>query len=143
MNQAVQHDLIERDDEDLLECLSQIRGMADKDATISLDGKGRPQSNKNNPAGNKKPAVVFREWAAMPDALPVVENLHRKLRDQEIWLWTGGDIDHHLGLTGAKKDMTTWAPLRRRLEQESYRDVIADTATIDVLVSWMGRLLPK
>lgn len=135
-NQAVQHGLIARDDEDLLGCLNQIRAMADKDATITLDGNGRPQSNKDNPAGNKKPAVVFREWAARPDALPVAENLHRKLRDHEVWLWTGGDIKHHLGLAGSK-DVGTWAPYRQRLADEVFEEVVNDHETVTALVQWL------
>jgi len=135
-NQAVQHGLIARDDEDLLGCLSQIRTMADNDPAITLDGKGRPQSNKDNSAGNKKPAVVFREWAASPGALPVAENLHRKLRHHQVWLWTGGDIEHHLGLAGPK-DITSWAPYRQRLADEVFEAVVNDHETVTALVQWL------
>ncbi|WP_254432047.1 ATP-dependent endonuclease [Aquisalimonas sp. 2447] len=135
-NQAVQHGLIARDDEDLRECLSQIRAMANNDPAITLDGNGRPRSNKDNPAGNKKPAVVFREWAATPDAVPVAKNLHRKLRHHEVWLWTGGDIEHHLGLTGPK-DISTWARYRQRLGGQPFAEVVSDYETVTALVQWL------
>lgn len=137
-NQAVQHNLIAEDDADLRECLRQIKAMAGDDPTITIGANDRPCSNKDNPAGNKKPAAVFREWAARPEARPIAQALHGKLRPHNIWLWTGGDIEHHLGLTGERKDITTWAPFRRRLEQEAYRDVIADPATIEAFVRWLA-----
>lgn len=135
-NQAVQHGLIARDDEDLRACLSQIRTMADSDPAITLDGNGRPRSNTHNPVRNKKPAVVFQEWAASPDAVPVVENLHRKLRHHEIWIWTGGDIEHHLGLTGPK-DVSSWAPYRQRLADAPFTEVVSDHETVTALVQWL------
>jgi putative ATP-dependent endonuclease of OLD family len=135
-NQAVQHGLIARDDEDLCECLNQIRAMANNDPAITLDTNGRPRSNKDNPAGNKKPAVVFREWAARPDALSVAQNLHRKLRHNQVWLWTGGDIEHHLGLTGPK-DIGTWAPYRQRLAGEPFAEVVSDHETVTALIQWL------
>jgi hypothetical protein len=126
-----------RDDAGLRECLRQIKAMADDDPAITIGGNGRPCGNNRNP-GNKKPAAVFREWAATPEARPVAQALHDKLRPHNIWLWTGGDIEHHLGLSGEKKDITTWSPFRRRLERETYRDVIADTATIEAFVHWLA-----
>ena len=83
-----------------------------------------------------KPSVVFREWAASPGALPVAENLHRKLRHHKVWLWTGGDIEHHLGLTGPK-DISIWAPYRQRLADEVFEEVVNDHETVTALVQWL------
>ncbi|WP_290798821.1 AAA family ATPase [Halomonas sp.] len=135
-NQAVQHSLIAKDDEDLSECLHQIQTMAENDPTITLGGNGRPCSNKDNPAGNKKPAAVFREWAGRPESHSVAQNLHHKLRLHDIWLWRGGDIEHHLGLTGPK-DISTWASFRRRLANEPFEDLVSDHETVAGLVHWM------
>ena len=137
MNQAVQHNLIEEDDADLRECLRQIRVMADDDPAITIGTNGRPSSNKTKPAGNKKPSLVYREWAALPEARHIAEALHHKLCSHGIWLWPGGDIEHHLGLTGPK-DVATWAPFRERLASEPFSAVVYDFETVLTFVQWLG-----
>ncbi|MDT8321883.1 MAG: AAA family ATPase [Xanthomonadales bacterium] len=134
--QAVHHGLIAKDDEDLCECLRQIACMAQQDPAISLDATGRPCSNKENPAGSKRPAEVFREWAARAEGRKVAVNLHNKLREYGIWLWTGGDIEYHLGLRG-RKDIGIWAPFCRRLHSEAFVDVVHDHYFVAALFEWM------
>lgn len=137
-NQAVQHGLITEDDTHLQECLGQIGSMADEDPTITIGGNGRPRSKTDNAAGNKKPATVFREWAARPEAKAVAQALHHKLRPHGTWLWPGGDIEFHLGLTGSKKNLTTWAPYRDRLLKQPCREVIEDMDTVTAFVQWLS-----
>lgn len=136
INEAPKHGLIGHDDKDLHQCLRQIQAMADDDPRITIGDNGRPCSKKDNPSGNKKPATVFREWAARPEAGPVTEGLHNKLRLHDIWLWTGGDIERHLGLNGPK-DLNTWAPFRERLATETFSDVVHDSWTVQALVAWL------
>lgn len=136
-NQAVQNGLISDDDKDLRECLRQIEKMADTDPTITIGKNGRPCRNKDNP-GNKKPAIVFREWAEQSNARATVEALHHKLRAHNIWLWTGGDIEHHLGLTESSKDITAWAPYRQRLFEEPCSEVIEDIGAVTAFVEWLS-----
>ncbi|WP_026305909.1 ATP-dependent endonuclease [Thioalkalivibrio sp. ALMg9] len=140
-NQAVQHGLIPDDDEDLCKCLRQIHAMADDDPTIFIGDNGRPCRNARNPAGSKKPSVVFRDWAARPESRPVAESLHHKLRGHDVWLWTGGDIEHHLGLSGSK-DISSWAPFRRRLDSEPFDAVVYDSETVKALVQWVRPACP-
>jgi putative ATP-dependent endonuclease of OLD family len=137
-NQAVQHNLIPDDDADLLECLRQIRAMSEQDPTITIGSNGRPYFNKSNPSGSKKPSAVFCKWAALPEARSVTEALNRKLLRHNIWLWTGGDIEYHLGLRGPK-DFSTWAPFRARLASEHFSDVVHDSETVAAFVAWLNQ----
>jgi len=110
--------------------------MAENGPTIALGDNGRRCSNKHNPAGIKKPADVFREWAAWPESRPVAENLHHKLRYHDVWLWTGGDIENHLSLTGPK-DSSRWELYRHWLANESFAEVVNDNETVTALVQWL------
>lgn len=137
MKEAHKHGLITEDDEHRQECLKQLKEMARVDPAITLGDDGCPRSLSENPAGNKKPAIVFREWAALPAAQAVVDALCQKLRVHGIWLWGNGDIESHLGLTGRKKDITTWASFKERLESESYESVIPDNCAVKKFVDWL------
>jgi len=136
LNGAVRHRWLDKSDEDIKQCLCQLQTMAENDPAITLHENGRPRSNPNNSQGNKKPSEVFREWAASREGKPVARNLHKKLRQYNIWLWTGGDIEHHLGIVGPKS-IKSWSPFRRRLEQESVEKVVSDYETVEAMVRWV------
>lgn len=120
VNKGLRNALLAEGDTDLLEYRRQMQ---------ARDGR--------NPADARN-AETVREWAATAEAIPVTSALFEKLKEQGIWLWTGGDIEHHLGLTERKKGLITWSRFREQLEQDPYQKVIADPATIEALVQWLA-----
>ncbi len=120
VNKGVRNALLAEGDTDLLEYRRQMQ---------ARDGR--------NPADARN-AETVREWAATAEATPVTSALFEKLKEQGIWLWTGGDIEHHLGLTERKKGLITWSRFRKQLEQDPYQKVITDPATIEALVQWLA-----
>ena len=120
VNKGMKSKLLTDGDADLLEYRRQMQ---------ARDGR--------NPADARK-AETIRDWAATAEAAPVASALFEKLKDQGIWLWTGGDIEHHLGLTESNKGLITWSRFRKQLEQEPYQEVIADPASIEGLVHWLA-----
>lgn len=135
INDAVKSHLLDKNDEHVQECLRQLAEMAEHDSDICIGDNGRPRKDKDNPNG-KRPASVLREWSAQAGAIPVTSALHDKLKAHNIWLWTGGDIEYHLGITGPK-DVTSWVPFSAQLSERSYDEVIFDSRTVEALVKWI------
>jgi len=107
VNKGVRSGLLTEDDPDLLSYRQQMQ---------ARDGRSAQDARK---------AATVRAWASTPEAVPVVESLFAKLGRHRIWVWTGGDIEHHVGLADRTKDITTWVAFKKRLEQERHQDVIA------------------
>lgn len=135
INDAVKSNLLDPNDEHIQECLRQVGDMATHDPDICIGDNGRPRNDRKNPNG-KRPAKVLREWSAQENARPIASALHGKLKEHGIWLWTGGDIEYHLGITGPK-DVTSWAPFRADLNERPYREVIYDSSTVEALIKWI------
>jgi putative ATP-dependent endonuclease of the OLD family len=131
LTQGVKHGLIQETDAHLCACLGQIKDMAATDTAIKLNEKGRP-TNK----GTKRAAMVYQEWAQTSDAKLTVQALQDTLKAHGIWLWPGGDIEHHLGLPG-QKEPAIWAEFLQRLETNPIHHVVADHVTIEAFVSWL------
>lgn len=135
INDAVKSNLLDPNDKHIQECLRQVAEMAASDPDICVGDNGRPRNDKDNPNG-KRPATVLREWCAQEESRPVASALHDKLKGHGIWLWTGGDIEYHLGIAGPK-DVTSWAPFRAELSGRPYHEVIFDSATVEALIKWI------
>ena len=132
LNQAVKHKLIDKNDEDLQACLSQIKELSETDLEIDIGGNGRP-TNK----GQKKAARVYREWAATEAGKSVAIALHEKFKREGIWIWPTGDIESVLGLSGDKNEVE-WAEFCRRLERESFDECVVAASLVRGLFSWLG-----
>src|SRR5690606_1273640 len=79
---------------------------------------------------------AFELLAADDEAKPHIAELVRKLRDQNLWLWSAGAIEPHLGLS--EKSEHVWLTFQVRLESEPLEDLCADAEGIRSLVEWMG-----
>ena len=131
LNQAVKHRLIDKDDEDLQACLSQIEELSKTDSAINIGDNGRPTNN-----GQKKAARVYREWAATEAGKSVAMALHKKFKREGIWIWPAGDIEAVLGLPGDKNELE-WAEFCRRLERESFDECVVAASLVRGLFSWL------
>ncbi|PRY71441.1 ATP-dependent nuclease [Halomonas ventosae] len=129
---AVQHRLVQPDDEDLEACLEQIREMSKADDDIHIGDNGRPTKK-----GKKKPAQVFNEWARSEVARPVLSALHHKLVPCGIWLWPLGDIEAVLGLKGEKNERE-WAEFCQRLGEVEASECVDNFDVIESFVEWMN-----
>lgn len=126
---ATKHGFLQGDDPNIAACKAIFSQMAE-DGLVSLDG-GLPCKGVQGSA-----AKAFELLAAMDEAKPHIAELVRKLRDQNVWLWSAGAIEPHLGLS--EKSEHAWLTLQVRLESEPLEDVCADAEGIRSLVEWMG-----
>lgn len=126
---ATKHGFLQGDDPNIAACKSIFSQMAE-DGLVSLDG-GLPCKGVQGSA-----AKAFELLAAMDEAKPHIAELVRKLRDQNVWLWSAGAIEPHLGLS--EKSEHAWLTLQVRLESEPLKDICADAEGIRSLIEWMG-----
>lgn len=77
----------------------------------------------------------FEELAAHANALAPIASLHAKLKAKDIWLWTKGAIEPHLGLTS--KDYKAWHTLRQSLRQNRLA-AVADAAGVEACMKWLA-----
>lgn len=126
---AMKHGFLQGDDPDIAACKAVLARMAG-DGLISLEG-GLPRKGVQGSASK-----AFELLAADDQAKAHIAELVRKLRDQNVWLWSAGAIEPHLGLS--EKSEHAWLTLQVRLESEPLEDVCADAKGIRSLVEWMG-----
>lgn len=126
--QAVRHGLLQEDDADLTTCKAVLQQMSDA-GLISLKD-GLPCSGIQGPASK-----AFELLACHDDAKAPIEALVRKLRAHQIWLWSGGAIEPHIGLS--EKSEQAWLSIQVRLESEPFEAVCADAEGVRSLVRWL------
>lgn len=89
--QAVKHGLLQAEDADLTTCKAVLQQMSDA-GLISLKD-GLPCAGIQGPASK-----AFELLARHDDAKAPIAALVQKLRARQIWLWSGGAIEPHIGL---------------------------------------------
>lgn len=126
---ATKHGFLQADDPDIVGCKAVLARMAGS-GLVSLEG-GLPCKGVQGSASK-----AFELLAADDEAKAHIAELVRKLRNQNVWLWSAGAIEPHLGLS--EKSEHAWLTLQVRLESEPLEDVCADAEGIRSLVEWMG-----
>jgi len=126
--QAVKHGLLQADDGDLASCRNLLQQMADA-GEISLHDE-LPCGGIQGPASK-----AFELLAAKPSAKAPIDALVRKLRGHQVWLWSGGAIEPHVGLS--EKTEHAWLSIQVRLENETLENVCADAEGIRSLIGWL------
>ncbi len=97
---------------------------------ILLDENGFPKKGNNKSASD-----AFELFATDPEAIPIIEQAHLKLRKSGIWLWRRGSIESHLGLSG--KNTATWSEFVSRITDQAFFEGMPDSAGIRELASWL------
>lgn len=92
---------------------------------------GLPVSKHSNIAASKAYAMM----AAMPEAERPIRNIHNKLKDQGIWVWTKGAIEEHLGLEG--KNEGVWSKFIERSRSQNFVRNLPDYDSIISLCEWI------
>ena len=79
--------------------------------------------------------MLFRsEWLAKHEgAQEPIATLHEALLEKNIWLWTKGAIEAHLGLQ--KKDEQEWAQFKQAAESNGIDDSLDDA--VRKMLQWL------
>ncbi|MEZ5521857.1 MAG: AAA family ATPase [Dokdonella sp.] len=126
--QAVKFGMLNANDTDLIVCKTILQQLADA-GLISLQA-GLPCDGVQGKASR-----AFELLAQRQDAKPCIASLVQKLRGQNVWLWSSGAIEPHIGLTEKKEH--AWLSLQVQLESEPIENVCADAVGIRRLVAWL------
>jgi len=79
---------------------------------------------------------AYAMLAAMPESRNAIQKIHEKLLKKNIWVWTRGAIEQHLGLTG--KNENVWSTFTERLRRTHKPErEIPDWEGICALVHWI------
>lgn len=126
--------LLEEEDDDIEACKNLFAEKAE-DLDIKLSEDGWPKKNKENSTSAEE---AYEKLASNEDIQPHIENLHQKLRDQNIWVWKTGAIEKPFGIT-AKKDSAR-AKLITEMEQaENPIDKVDDPEMVQNLIEWLNQ----
>jgi hypothetical protein len=126
---APAHNYLSKKDKDLQYLLELMDEIAEEKG-IRLQN-GLPV-NRNS---SMSAAAAYAVLAAMPEAQEAIVSLHEKLLKKDIWLWTRGAIEDHLGLTA--KNENAWATFLKDLQQKNPEDVIRDYDSVMQLCQWI------
>ena len=127
-NNAQQDGFISRDDPDVEYCKSLFRELALQEHIRLVHGI--PVSKKSRVSASEAYAMM----AALPEAQKPLKNIHRKLADIGIWVWTRGAIEQHLGLNG--KNEHVWHQFTERVRREDPHRFLPNYNEIRSLCDW-------
>ena len=128
-NNAQQDGFISRDDPDVEYCKSLFRELALREHIRLVHGI--PVSKKSRVSASEAYAMM----AALPEAQKPLKNIHRKLADIGIWVWTRGAIEQHLGLNG--KNEHVWHQFTERVRREDPHRFLPNYNEIRSLCDWI------
>ena len=128
-NNAQQDGFISRDDPDVEYCKSLFRELALQEHIRLVHGI--PVSKKSRVSASEAYAMM----AALPEAQKPLKNIHRKLADIGIWVWTRGAIEQHLGLNG--KNEHVWHQFTDRVRREAPHRFLPNYNEIRSLCDWI------
>jgi hypothetical protein len=123
------HKFLKRKDPDLNELMRILERLSREHGIRLMNGL---PVNKNS---SMSAAQAFALLAQQEEAKPLIQNLHSKLLKSNIWLWTQGAIEEHLGLKG--KNESTWSNFLARLRREEPEHVIPDFKGVKRLMHWI------
>jgi predicted ATP-dependent endonuclease of OLD family len=132
-NQGFLDRSIAEDDSDVMACKAIFLTMYNA-GEIEITSEGLPKKSKE--AGKKNKDEAFYDMA-MSDAGQIhIQNLHNKLKAQNIWLWRRGSIEAHLGLQGKTEQI--WARFVKKLtDSDDVHHSIPDFEEVQRLVAWI------
>lgn len=121
---------LEHDDEDIAAIKSHLSSIASEN-NITLEGSWPKKHN-----GSLTPPEAFSLLAKEPAIQENIKNIKSKLETQNIWIWTKGTIENHLG--GIEKNEVAWAEFNNKLKNENLSDLLPDDYNeIENLMNWI------
>lgn len=110
-----------------------------QNSEILVDNDNFPKKGEfTNNKGEKRSVQASDGYAFLAkqtQSIPHIINIYNLLKSKQIWLWTKGTIETHLGLTA--KNEREWANYKDRLDNENIENVISDFDTIKQLIDWL------
>ena len=88
-----------------------------------------------NKHSNINASTAYAMMASMPEAEIPIRNIHKKLCNQGIWVWTHGAIEEHLGLNG--KNEMVWRNFIERSKAKNFVQTLPDSEGITELCQWI------
>ena len=126
---ATRDGFLEANDPDIKFCTNLFRELAFHNHMRLVSG--RPVNKHSNISAAKAYAMM----AAMPEAERPIRNIHMKLRQQGIWVWTKGAIEEHLGLEA--KNEGAWSTFIERCKSQNFIRNLPDYDGILALCQWI------
>jgi hypothetical protein len=122
---AIAAGLLDRDDPDVALCRGRCGKVANQiGGSIAEDGFFSGE--------NRVPC--FHALAEDELARHAIQRLHEKLLEHDVWVWTLGAIERHLGITG--KTYTEWSRLRSALAADG-EGALHDPHGIASCIRWL------
>ncbi len=125
---AINDGLLQETDPDI-NALKAILQRLEQQGQITLHTNGLPKK------GIVKASKAFEILANEQDSLIHIENLHNRLKDQGVWIWTKGAIEAHIGT--ANKDELAWAQFKNTVEVNGLQATCPEYQTLIQLVGWL------
>lgn len=99
---------------------------------INIGGDGFPRKGNQNQWN----AAKGFEWLAKQiPMVPIIESLHQKLKNQNIWIWTKGAIEKHLNINA--KDENAWMAYLENFGNKSFGRYIRDKK-VKEMIEWIN-----
>ena len=126
---ATRDGFLSANDPDITECRNLFRELACHNHLRLVNGL---PVNKHS---NISASTAYAMMASMPEAERPIRNIHNKLCEQGIWVWTRGAIEEHLGLNG--KNGMVWRNFIERSKSKNFVQTLPDYDGIEALCQWI------
>ena len=126
---AVRDNFLQSTDQDLLALKALLPSLIQSHG-VTLNGNGLPQKNSTISA-----AGAFEVLASQQTAIPLIQSLHEKMKAQNIWIWTKGAIEAHIGTTS--KNEIAWAQFKNGVLTNGLSQTCNDHQSLLDLVEWL------
>jgi len=131
LTDAVAHGFVAPDDENLVGCKAVFERLA-AEGRLTLN----PENGLPRGKGGIVSAAAAYELLAQDDVgAGYVVALSQRLRMNNIWVWTRGAIEAHLGLDD--KTETAWVSMQMALESEGVDATCPDAQGVRNLIAWV------
>lgn len=115
----------------------QFETLAQTDPSVLLQ-----DSLPRKPQGREtgiKPAQAVKRWAASAEGKHTAAALRALCHAKGVWVWPGGDIEHHFGLSS--KDETTWFEFLNQLNsgESDWKTLVEDPDTCTAFLNWLDQ----
>ena len=126
---ATRDGFLSANDPDITECRNLFRELACHNHLRLVNGL---PVNKHS---NISASTAYAMMASTPEAERPIRNIHNKLCEQGIWVWTRGAIEEHLGLNG--KNEMVWRNFIERSKSKNFVQTLPDYDGIEALCQWI------
>lgn len=127
---AIKNGFIAEENESILALKSLLLEL-EKNKECKLATDGLP-TNKDSPISAAK---AFELLAQQTNAVGHIDKIHKLLAENGIWLWKGGAIEAHLGLSA--KSESAWAEFKTKIDSDGLEVHCLDFAGVNALIQWM------